>query len=329
MLALLDAAKQVAASYPIAIHEQVSRDAAFRLRCFAAGARMLANDSMAVLDGIKNVHLQCTELGCMTCHICGMTGLNENPLRLHLPLYHSMESAATSNPTSCPICSCEPSAFIRKSFYLHLHNEHGPLCSRERKFPIFCAFSWIVCRRRSDGYFLLVNEPAGICLGAPRYWLPAGRVDEGESFVEAGLRETLEEGGIHASVTGVLQFRLEKGIIPRIVLLAEAVEEGEPKSVPDFESCGAMWVDAASLGTLWASDFRSHDPLELYSKVADGTLCASPTDTASFAALENMVRELTKETTYQRQLSGEWQQDVTAAWESLQAEYPSSCFVIE
>ena len=34
--------------------------------------------------------------------------------------------------------------------------------------------------RRSDGRFLLVNEPAGIARGVPRYWLPAGRVDAGE-----------------------------------------------------------------------------------------------------------------------------------------------------
>ena len=53
-----------------------------------------------------------------------------------------------------------------------------------------------------------MHEPAGLCNGRPAFWFPAGRVDEGESFVEAGIRETEEEGGIKAKITGVLQFRL-------------------------------------------------------------------------------------------------------------------------
>ena len=37
------------------------------------------------------------------------------------------------------------------------------------------------------------------------WWLPGGRVDPGESFEKAALRETLEEAGIHVNLKGVLR----------------------------------------------------------------------------------------------------------------------------
>jgi hypothetical protein len=42
---------------------------------------------------------------------------------------------------------------------------------REPPAPAWAAFAWVVCQRESDGKFLLVNEPAGICGSArPAYW---------------------------------------------------------------------------------------------------------------------------------------------------------------
>merc|ERR1719223_979337 len=90
----------------------------------------------------------------------------------------------------CPVCQEMPK---RVPLPVHLHNQHGPPELREPPPASFPAFAWCVCRRRDDGRFLLVNEPAGISRGKPGYWLPAGRVDKGESLLEAARRECQEE----------------------------------------------------------------------------------------------------------------------------------------
>ena len=89
---------------------------------------------------------------------------------------------------------------------MHIHNNHGPVEHREPRRPKFPAFAWVVIQSKTTGKFLMVNEPAGLARGAPRYWLPAGRVDKGEGIIEAGKREALEEAGIDVEITGVLRF---------------------------------------------------------------------------------------------------------------------------
>lgn len=42
------------------------------------------------------------------------------------------------------------------------------------------------------------------------WWLPAGRVDEGETFEEAAIRETLEEAGVKVKLKGIL--RVERSV---------------------------------------------------------------------------------------------------------------------
>ena len=119
---------------------------------------MLANDPAAAVEAIQAVQQQSAhQAGELSCHICGLSGLDEDGLHLHVPMYHSMQPEANSiQPTHCPLCQIPQRDMERNNFYLHLHNAHGPEASREPHFPDSNAFTWVVCRRPSDGRFLMV-----------------------------------------------------------------------------------------------------------------------------------------------------------------------------
>lgn len=110
--------------------------------------------------------------------------------------------------------------------------------------PIWC-FAMVVVRlgRR----VLLVEERDG------RWYFPAGRVEPGESFCEAGVRETLEEAGIPVVPEGLL--RLEhsptaQGARMRMWLLARPADDTPPKSVADHHARAARWVAREELDAL-------------------------------------------------------------------------------
>jgi len=246
------------------------------------------------------------------------TGLSEEALAEHMPLYHGTEPNMRGK---CPVCG-DPCR--RVPLVVHLHNEHGRLDAREPPPAPYPAFAWSVCRRPSDGKFLLVNEPAGISGGKPGYWLPAGRVDQGESLEEAARRECMEEAGIVVKVDGVLRFMVDNMRVPkvmRVALLTSPVEGTglEPKSVPDFESVGALWAAAEDLERLRDEDYRSPDPAELYPQVASGRLPAHPIDTDAFRSLEAVLRRLTR---------GEQgaEAELGHVWRALREAYPASAF---
>ncbi len=111
--------------------------------------------------------------------------------------------------------------------------------------PIPTWFFAVVAVRRGDEYLLVHEAKHG-----QRWYLPAGRVEPGETLIAAALRETLEETGVPVRVTGLI--RLEHTPHPggsrvRAIYLAEPVAATPPKSVPDEESLGAAWVRLADL----------------------------------------------------------------------------------
>ncbi|HEX8914398.1 MAG TPA: NUDIX domain-containing protein [Humisphaera sp.] len=133
--------------------------------------------------------------------------------------------------------------------------------------PIPTWFSALtVVRRPADGRFLLVQESSH----GTRWYVPAGRVEAGETLAAAAVRETLEEGGIRVRLTGVLRIEhtpRPEGARVRAVFLAEPADDAPPKSVPDAESLQARWVTPGELG---GYDLRGADVVPLFDHVAGG-----------------------------------------------------------
>jgi phosphatase NudJ len=129
--------------------------------------------------------------------------------------------------------------------------------------PTWC-FALVVVRKGDR--FLLIQESK---YGEPWY-LPGGRVEAGESFAEAAVRETREEAGVPVRVTGVLRIEhspTKAGSRIRILFLAEPTDDTPPKSEPDDESLRAEWV---ALGELSNYTLRSEEVAELFAYVAAG-----------------------------------------------------------
>ena len=131
--------------------------------------------------------------------------------------------------------------------------------------PIPTWYFALVVVRRGD-QFLIVHERNHGQL----WYLPAGRVEPGETFVAAAYRETLEETGVPVRVVGIL--RVEHSPRPtnarlRVVLLAEPIDDTPPKSVPDEESLGAEWVSLAQLPNY---PLRGEEVAALFAFVAAG-----------------------------------------------------------
>lgn len=102
------------------------------------------------------------------------------------------------------------------------------------------------------------------------WYLPAGRVEPGESFADAARRETLEEGGIHIDLEGVLRMEHTPGVRTarfRVIFLARPADDTPPKLVPDDESLEARWVTLDELKQL---PLRGSDLPRLIADVLDG-----------------------------------------------------------
>lgn len=134
--------------------------------------------------------------------------------------------------------------------------------SRE-PIPTWC-FAVVVVRKKDR--FLIVHERKHGQL----WYLPAGRVEPGETWIQAAHRETLEETGVPVEVTGLL--RIEHSPSPqgariRVVFVAEPLDDTPPKSVPDEESLEAAWV---TLEELAQYSLRGVEVRELFSYVENG-----------------------------------------------------------
>mmetsp|Transcript_10330 Transcript_10330/g.22794 ORF Transcript_10330/g.22794 Transcript_10330/m.22794 type:complete len:435 (-) Transcript_10330:454-1758(-) len=322
VLKLLSTKSDLRPIFVTILSKTAARDVKARLECFDAGAKMVSDSLEHVGEALAKVASYSFSRGPYECPACTLPGLTEEGLRTHYFLHHTAEPNIIA---TCPICNISCSAG-RSCLPVHLHNAHGHVSTREPRRPHYPAFAWNVCRRKSDGKFLLVNEPAGLANGRPNYWLPAGRVDGGESLVEACERECLEEAGVPCKVIGLLRFMVDNLAAPRVmrvVLLSEPLVvpdvEAHPKSIPNFESAGAVWADAQDLDVLKDSDYRHPDPADLYPKVVSGELRCFSIDTEAFRHLEDWMRRATNE------VPGA-EAELPFVWKAVREAYPRAAF---
>jgi phosphatase NudJ len=125
-------------------------------------------------------------------------------------------------------------------------------------------FVLVVVRRGAE--FLVVRETKHGQL----WYLPAGRVEPGETLLEAARRETLEESGVPIEIEGIL--RLEhtptRGATRvRVVFVARPADDTPPKKTPDEHSREAGWVRLDELDRL---PLRGPDVRWLFEAVAGG-----------------------------------------------------------
>ncbi|XP_073955441.1 8-oxo-dGDP phosphatase NUDT18 [Choristoneura fumiferana] len=107
---------------------------------------------------------------------------------------------------------------------------------------------------------LMMQEAKESCAG--KWYLPAGRMEKGETIVQATIREVLEETGLHCNPTTLLVVETAGGLWYRFVLTGQ-VTGGELKTPAkaDKESLQAKWISNLQEITL-----RSNDILHLIEK---------------------------------------------------------------
>lgn len=104
-----------------------------------------------------------------------------------------------------------------------------------------------------DNEVLMMQEAKKSCAG--KWYLPAGRMEKGETIIEATVREVLEETGLNCHPKTLLVVETAGGTWIRFVLTA-AVIGGELKTPAkaDKESLQAKWISDLQEITLRAND---------------------------------------------------------------------------
>jgi len=162
-----------------------------------------------------------------TCPYCKCSSLSFSQLYTHVPLYHTNEPALS---IKCEICRR-----LTRNYAVHLHEDHDQEHQQRPTATPLYAFSLVVCQRKSDNRFLVVQESA-----SSGFWLPGGRVEVGEQLDKAAERETLEEAGVKIRITGILKIEFTPKADSnrlRVIFFAEPLDENncEPKTIPDYE----------------------------------------------------------------------------------------------
>jgi 8-oxo-dGTP pyrophosphatase MutT (NUDIX family) len=122
----------------------------------------------------------------------------------------------------------------------------------------------LVVVRKGRSKFCATHEHDG-------WYLPAGRVDLGETFSTGATREALEEAGIPVKLEGLLRFEHTPGLRNsrfRAIYAASAADKTPLKSVPDHEIIEAKWL---KIEELKKKRLRADEVVGLFSWAATGT----------------------------------------------------------
>lgn len=128
--------------------------------------------------------------------------------------------------------------------------------------------SWffVVVAVRHQGRFLLIQERKH----GQAWYFPAGRVEPGESYVEAAQRETFEESGVKVRITGLLRVehsQPHRGNRIRFLFTAEPAADPTPKAWADKESLGARWFTLDEVRGLF---LRGDDVIDVFEYLEQG-----------------------------------------------------------
>ena len=121
---------------------------------------------------------------------------------------------------------------------------------------------------RDGDRFLAVHEAKHGQL----WYLPAGRVEQGETLAEAAHRETMEETGVRIVLEGILKIQhtpSADGSRLRVIFLARPSDETPPRDHPNEHSLEARWVTLEELAPL---PLRGQEVAALFRWVADGAV---------------------------------------------------------
>ena len=94
--------------------------------------------------------------------------------------------------------------------------------------------------RRGDSFLLVHERKHG-----GGWYLPAGRVEPGETLIEAAYRETVEEAGLEIDVEGILRIEHQPGPTAtrvRVFFLARPRVAHPPRATPNEHTLGAAFV---------------------------------------------------------------------------------------
>jgi len=104
-----------------------------------------------------------------------------------------------------------------------------------------------------DGKVLLMQEAKTSCYG--KWYLPAGKVEVGESFTEAAKREVLEETGLIMEPTGLITVEVNHSFWMRFVFSGKVVGGSlKTEAEGDKESLQANWFSEVDPSILRAKD---------------------------------------------------------------------------